>query len=461
MRTGIASYSSTMNEEHGASLPERKSARVQIARLEAELNELRSQLRAQSAAAEELAAAKLKITSDALTKQITTDFYESVKRWLWLVAIVAVVATLGGALTLSDLLKSRIDAAVEGKQSEIDKLRVRILDSLIEVKLSANMASQEIAQIKVDLESTKLVLESTKRVLRGIVEQAEKEGKLAQTQMRGLLLTFKKTVNKQGQSTVVVADARPATVGPVISSDQAARPEPRDWFDGLPSNTVAIFSTSFYGVSYASKQGSDFSVAFSSAAFAAASDLNKDGRISIAEAFAATSNEVAGLNRPGKSQQPRIFGTDQSFPLLSATAGPLSSRPIRRIYLFAVGISDYGEYRINLPGSDLDAKKLISQFQNNADRMFATEVVTYELMNSAATASNFRAQFATLTKTSTPNDIFVFYYSGHQYTPKGSVPQKFLVPYSFKDQDGLISLKELAVLVGSVPANQRIVLIDA
>lgn len=130
-------------------------APVEIERLKAECRRLSdaleragSEIKELKGSLDQVAAQKLELLANNLSRDIREDFWKSVKTGLYVAALLAGIATAGGLLTLSDVLKSRVELAVEGKRDEINKLRDGLVDSLILVKTNAKQADEQVEVLK-------------------------------------------------------------------------------------------------------------------------------------------------------------------------------------------------------------------------------------------------------------------------------------------------------------------------
>ncbi|MBC7986961.1 MAG: caspase family protein, partial [Sphingomonadaceae bacterium] len=81
----------------------------------------------------------------------------------------------------------------------------------------------------------------------------------------------------------------------------------------------------------------------------------------------------------------------------------------RRVFLVSVGISDYAGNTSNLDDTDHDAEKLAAKLEEQG--LLAVESVV--LTNQEATPEAFEARFREVAARAGPNDIFMFFYSGH------------------------------------------------
>jgi hypothetical protein len=180
---------------------ELEQLRAECERLRRERDAVRADLKAPEGRAESLAAAQLQLHAANLSKEIKSDFWESVKRGLWITALLASVATAGGIFTLSDILKTRIDSAVEGKHKEIEKLREDFVNALVDVKLRAESTNREVDTLKAEVATAKKQFVELRRVV-------EHEGQRAITSIRGVIVSVTQTVDASGE-TITTTSAAP------------------------------------------------------------------------------------------------------------------------------------------------------------------------------------------------------------------------------------------------------------
>ncbi len=94
-----------------------------------------------------------------------------------------------------------------------------------------------------------------------------------------------------------------------------------------------------------------------------------------------------------------------------------ASNSARRVYAVMVGISDYPGTGNDLPLTAEDARKLQQSLQRQGT--LAPESVT--LVDGQATRANVRAAFQRVAAAAGPNDLFLFFYSGHGNQVRGQV----------------------------------------
>lgn len=127
---------------------ELKLVQAALRRLESDVGDYSDEVKSVHSDLDAISEKKLELLAAKLTQDIRENFWNSVKRGLLVAAVLASVATAGGLLTASDILKGRVEAAVEGKQTEIAKLREGIVAALVETKVRAELANREVDQLR-------------------------------------------------------------------------------------------------------------------------------------------------------------------------------------------------------------------------------------------------------------------------------------------------------------------------
>ena len=148
------------------------------------------------------------------------------------------------------------------------------------------------------------------------------------------------------------------------------------------------------------------------------------------------------------------------------------------LYILALGLNDYKNSNYNLNYGVADAQAFADALEQRAKRIFRLinkQVILSPPMNSGSsppTKASIEAAFATIIANARPQDVFVFYYSGHGVMSEGdngALPQFYLVPYDvtklYGDDEGLASkgmsadlLKELCL---RVKAQKQVIVLDA
>jgi hypothetical protein len=108
------------------------------------------------------------------------------------------------------------------------------------------------------------------------------------------------------------------------------------------------------------------------------------------------------------------------------TAVPAASGGTQRVFGVFVGISNYGGRATNLPYTADDARRAQQALTRGVGMRDADAVI---LVDQQATVANIRRAFENVARQAGPNDMFVFFYSGHG----GRVPRQGFQP---ADPDG-------------------------
>ena len=131
----------------------------------------------------------------------------------------------------------------------------------------------------------------------------------------------------------------------------------------------------------------------------------------------------------------------------------------QRVFAVMVGVSDYGGRTNNLPNTDEDARKLSESLQR-AGVLNPQSVV---LTNAQATRAGVRAAFRRVAAQAGPDDVFMFFFSGHGTQENG--PTSAIEPDGRGEQielrDGGLTDTELAEMFGTVRARLSMVVLDS
>ncbi len=136
----------------------------------------------------------------------------------------------------------------------------------------------------------------------------------------------------------------------------------------------------------------------------------------------------------------------------AAGAGP------RRVYALLVGISDYGGTANNLPYTAEDAVKLAQTLRRAG--VLAEESVV--LTDADATYDRVRTAFQSLARAAGPEDVFLFFYSGHggqRDNPGSSEPDRRDETIVFRDRS--VTDDEMGQWFQAVHARMGIIALDA
>ncbi|HYC98761.1 pre-peptidase C-terminal domain-containing protein [Brevundimonas sp.] len=158
--------------------------------------------------------------------------------------------------------------------------------------------------------------------------------------------------------------------------------------------------------------------------------------------------------RPGETGSYR-FSVDSGRepPRQAAVAGGA------RVFALMVGVSDYGPDVNDLPFTDEDARKLAEVLQRDGSLNEASVVLT----NAEATVGGVRAAFARIAAQAGPDDMFLFFFSGHG--GQEPTPVTALEPDGKAETlvlaDGEIADAELARLFATLDTRLALLVVDA
>jgi hypothetical protein len=130
-----------------------------------------------------------------------------------------------------------------------------------------------------------------------------------------------------------------------------------------------------------------------------------------------------------------------------------------RVYAVMVGVSDYGGTQNDLAFTDEDARKLAETLQREGSLNDASVVLT----NAEATVEGVRAAFRRVAAQAGPDDMFLFFFSGHGNQVEA--PVSGVEPDGKSEtivlRDGEISDAEMGRLFGSLRTRLSLLVIDS
>ena len=158
--------------------------------------------------------------------------------------------------------------------------------------------------------------------------------------------------------------------------------------------------------------------------------------------------------RPGETGEYRLtLGESPGLPRQVGVPGGA------RVVALLVGVSDYGGRTNNLPNTDDDARQLFESLRG-AGLLHPASTV---LANSEATSKNVAAAFARAASQAGPNDLFLFFFSGHgnQVDVTASAQELDGRSETIELFDAAMTDAELAPMFAAVRSRMALVAIDA
>jgi hypothetical protein len=130
-----------------------------------------------------------------------------------------------------------------------------------------------------------------------------------------------------------------------------------------------------------------------------------------------------------------------------------------RIFALTVGVSDYGGRTNNLANTDQDATRLTNALQKAGLLNPASVVLT----NAEATRASVEAAFARIAEQAGPDDLFLFFFSGHgDQVPAAQGAQELDgMSETIELRDAAMTDRELASLFAKVRTRTALILIDS
>lgn len=174
---------------------------------------------------------ELELLSNKLSREIKDEFFESIKRWLWVFTLIIAFATAGGYFQLSGFIKSQIDEKIKEKESDIASIRRDIMKELVDFERK----SQE-AIAKIDILENQITNRS-----------------------QNAILTIKKSLNNVAYFESITVKKR--NTGGFNVRQKTSLNVRNPIFGSLPPDFIAISASPFGTSGQATTKGSLFSVA--------------------------------------------------------------------------------------------------------------------------------------------------------------------------------------------------------
>lgn len=157
----------------------------------------------------------------------------------------------------------------------------------------------------------------------------------------------------------------------------------------------------------------------------------------------------------------KIESTPAKIAVKRATAQPQVNRP--RLFVLAVGVNNYWDSKLHLNFAVPDAKSMAAGFQQAKGGLYEQVNVT-TLLDADVSQAGIDRIFADLKNKVQPQDVFVFFLSGHGKTEDGKF---YYLPQDFKyngDQSiiqGAVSHEKLKAWFTEILAQKQVLLFDA
>ena len=130
-----------------------------------------------------------------------------------------------------------------------------------------------------------------------------------------------------------------------------------------------------------------------------------------------------------------------------------------RVFALMVGVSDYGGRTNNLSNTDADAERLAAALQKAGMLNPASVILT----NAEATRARVEAALARIAAQAGPDDLFLFFFSGHgdQVAAKAGMTELDGLSETIELRDAALTDRELAAMLSQVRTRRVLILIDS
>ena len=152
-----------------------------------------------------------------------------------------------------------------------------------------------------------------------------------------------------------------------------------------------------------------------------------------------------------------------SLPAILTVSSPDTRRDPPRLYVLAVGVSDYWDGRLRLNYAAADAHAVADSLARAGKLGLYRDVEIARVIDADVTVSKLNAVFSTLSSKMRPSDVFVFFAAGHGRSRDGRyyfIPQDF----RYKDQNSLVDQgideDKIQEWMASIPARKSVLIYD-
>jgi hypothetical protein len=191
-----------------------------------------------------------------------------------------------------------------------------------------------------------------------------------------------------------------------------------------------------------------------------ASDLNRDGRISLHEAVIAAASKILFTDLSGSA--PGVLGYADRLFLFAAQPAAKSDRSGGRLLSVLFGVGKYkmgASSALQGPPNDIE---LLKHVLSDPKRLLLREAVVKTFKDRQATVAQARHGLEWLVKTATANDIVLFYFSGHSsyMLDEKNEKQAIHVFYDYDTAQGFLFSREIHETLAQSQAAFKIVITD-
>ncbi len=171
--------------------------------------------------------------------------------------------------------------------------------------------------------------------------------------------------------------------------------------------------------------------------------------------------KAIALNRQSLESSP-----DEIIIQYKPTAPQPVIKPDIQLHLLIIGINQYKNAKYNLNYATADANAVRASLEKAATGLFS-KINVHDLRDDRATKEGIMAAFEKVRSTSSPLDVFVFYYAGHGVL--NAQKEFYLVPHDVTQMYGAdqalaqkgISATMLQQFAKAVPAQKQLYILDA
>lgn len=386
-------------------------------------------------------------TQEFLAFKVAQDAKKQIISWAkWILGVAILILAILGFRAYSDFqnkingidqqVVKKVEEVLLQNQNKINELTNNMLDHYVKSLVETQFESKE--TIENSKKAAETVKTETKLVMglleeyKGLIDRYKTEAETTREQL--LSLSKRKSPFTDDKSVAnevdVFGNLRNLTLG--ISAVR-----------GAMSAYDALINGEYRGV---------FVNAFVTALEDNKSDTNRDGKISIKEAFEAS---LVSIDQKKYPMEPVLSGELKSFVFGHKPSTVKEGKPVIKVRALIIGINEYGGNSM-LRGCVNDANQFIEFLKRKS--LYSDDKVRI-LFDKNATKINVEEGLKWLADTSTEKEDVIFFFSGHL----GSIPYKngkkvsAIYPVDAKNP---VFIPSIALKLSKIDAGQKILIIE-
>ncbi len=386
-------------------------------------------------------------TQELLAFKVAQDVKKQVISWAkWILGVALAILAILGLREYSDFqgkingidkkVERKVEEVLIQKQQKINELTENMLDHYVKSLVETQFES------KATIENSKKAAETVKAETKLVMSLLE--------EYKGLIDRYKSEAETTREQLLALSKRES------LVSDKTSVPSEIEVFGNLRNNTLGISAARDDMIAYDAlingKTRAVFVNAFVTALDDNKADANRDGVISIQEAFDAS---LASIDQNKYPMQPVLNGERKSFVFGGKPSTTENGKPEVKVRALIVGINEYDG--APLRGCVNDANQIVEFLKRHS--LYDSDENVRILLDKNATKANMEEGLQWLANTSTVNEDIIFFFSGHLGQIVNEQRQRVTAIYPV-DLNQPVYVTQIAEQLAKIDAGQKLIIID-